>query len=54
MTITPRAFLPFIDEALDGMVAIAEVLGDERVNLRPDLPATNSPYAILTLSLIHI
>jgi hypothetical protein len=48
MTITPRAFLPFIDEALDGMVGIAEVLGDERVNLRPDLPNTNSPYAILT------
>jgi len=48
MTIAPRAFLPFIDEALDGMVGIAEVLGDERVNLRPDLPDTNSPYAILT------
>jgi hypothetical protein len=48
MTIAPRAFLPFIDEALDGMVGIAEMLGDERINLRPDLPATNSPYAILT------
>jgi hypothetical protein len=48
MTIAPQAFLPFIDEALEGMVGIAEVLGDERVNLRPDLPDTNSPYAILT------
>ncbi len=48
MTIAPEAFLPFIIEALDGMVAIAEGLGDERVNLRPDLPNTNSPYAILT------
>ena len=48
MTIAPEAFLPFIDEALDGMVGIAEGLGDERVNLRPDLPDTNSPYAILT------
>jgi hypothetical protein len=48
MTIAPEAFLPFIDEALDGMVGIAEVLGDERVNRRPDLPDTNSPYAILT------
>ena len=47
MTIAPEAFLPFIDEALDGMVGIAEVLGDERVNQRPDLPNTNSPYAIL-------
>ena len=48
MTIAPRAFLPFMNKALDGMVGIAEVLGDERVNLRPDLPDTNSPYAILT------
>jgi hypothetical protein len=48
MTIAPQAFLPFINEALDGMVGIAEVLGDERVNRRPDLPDTNSPYAILT------
>ncbi len=48
MTIAPWAFLPFIDEALDGMVGIAEMLGDERINLCPDLPATNSPYAILT------
>jgi hypothetical protein len=48
MTIAPRAFLPFIDEALDGMVGIAEILGDERINLCPDLPAANSPYAILT------
>ena len=48
MTITPEAFLPFIDEALDGMVSIAEGLGDERINRRPDLPNTNSPYAILT------
>ena len=48
MTIAPEAFLPFITKALDGMVGIAEGLGDERVNLRPDLPGTNSPYAILT------
>jgi len=48
MTIAPEAFLPFINEALDSMVGIAEGLGDERVNRRPDLPNTNSPYAILT------
>ena len=47
MTIAPETFLPFIDEALEGMVGIAEVLGDERVNRQPDLPETNSPYAIL-------
>jgi hypothetical protein len=48
MTIAPRVFLPFINKALDGMVGIAEGLGDEGVNRCPDLPDTNSPYAILT------
>ncbi len=48
MTIAPEAFLPFINEALGGMVAIAEGLGDKQVNQRPDLSNTNSPYAILT------
>ena len=48
MTIAPESFLPFIDEALEGMVRLAEGLGDERINRRPDLPDTNSPYAILT------
>jgi hypothetical protein len=48
MTIAPQAFLPFIDKALDDMMGIAEALGDDRVNHRPDLPGTNSPYTILT------
>ena len=30
------------------MVRIVEELGDERANMRPDLPGANSPYAILT------
>ena len=47
MQIAPDDFLYFIDCALDGMVRIVEELGDERVNLRPDLPGANSPYAIL-------
>lgn len=47
MQIDPDDFLYFIDCALDGMVRIAEELGDERVNLRPDFPGANSPYAIL-------
>ncbi len=39
----------YINGALDGMVQIVEVLGDERVNLRPNnMPQTNSPFAILT------
>ena len=40
-------FVLFIDRALDGMLEIAEELGDEKVNLKPDLPGANSPYAIL-------
>jgi hypothetical protein len=47
MQITTDDFLYFINVALDGMVRIVEELGDERVNLRPDIPAANSPYVIL-------
>lgn len=47
MQIAPDDLLYFINCALDGMVRIAEELGDERVNLRPDIPGANSPYAIL-------
>jgi hypothetical protein len=49
MSIAPKEFLTYINGALDGMVQIAEALGDERVNLRPNnMPNTNSPFAILT------
>jgi len=37
----------FIDQALDGMVAIVSDLGDEHASKRPDLPGSNSSYAIL-------
>jgi hypothetical protein len=47
MQIKTDDFLHFINVALDGMVRIVEALGDERVNLRPDFPGANSPYAIL-------
>ena len=47
MQIDPDDFLYFINCALDGMVRIVEELGDGRVNLRPDFPGANSPYAIL-------
>ena len=47
MKIVPDDLLYFINIALDGMVRIVEELGDERVNLRPDFPGANSPYAIL-------
>lgn len=49
MSINPEEFLPYINGALDGMFQIAEVLGDERVNLRPNqMPNTSSPFVILT------
>ncbi len=38
----------FLDDALNGMVAIVTELGDVNANQRPDLPGANSPYAILT------
>ena len=41
-------YLVFVDEALDGMVAIVEELGDDRANQRLDLPGTNSPVVLLT------
>jgi hypothetical protein len=47
MQIAPDDFLYFINVALDGMVRIVEELGDERVNLRPDISGANSPYVIL-------
>jgi hypothetical protein len=47
MQITHEDFLLFIDRAFDGMLKIVEDLGDERANMRPDLPGANSPYAIL-------
>ena len=48
MEISNEDFLMFIDRALDGMLRIVEELGEERANMRPDLPGANSPYAILT------
>jgi hypothetical protein len=48
MNISHEDFLMFIDRALNGMLRIVEELGEERANLRPDLPGANSPYAILT------
>jgi len=40
-------YLYYVDEALDGMVAIVTELGDELANRRPDLPGANSPYVVL-------
>jgi len=43
----PKAFLPFLDDALDGMLGITATLGDDLVNARPDLPGANTPFAIV-------
>ena len=40
-------YLYFVDEALDGMIAIVTELGDELANRRPDVADTNSPYVLL-------
>ena len=47
MEIVANDFLYFMNRALDGMVNIAEELGDQRVNLRPDYSGANSPHVIL-------
>ncbi|MGI8754180.1 MAG: DinB family protein [Acidimicrobiales bacterium] len=41
-------YLVFVDEALNGMIAMVEDLGDDLANRRPDVEGTNTPYAILT------
>ena len=41
-------YLWFVDEALDGMVAIVTELGDDLANARLDIAGSNSPYAVLT------
>jgi uncharacterized damage-inducible protein DinB len=46
--ISSEDYLQFVHEALTGMVGIVTDLGDERANRCPDLPAANSPFAILT------
>jgi hypothetical protein len=45
--ISVEDYLSFVDDALDGMVAIVTELGDDRANRRPAMPDANSPYAIL-------
>lgn len=44
----PHELLPFLDTAFDGMLAIAEDLGDDLVNVQPDLPGANSAFAVVT------
>lgn len=46
--ISTEDYLSYVDEAIDGMVAIVEELGDGRANARPDIAGANSTFAILT------
>ena len=49
MTIAPEEFVSYMTAAFDGMLTIAEALGDERLNQRPqNIPNTSTPFAILT------
>src|SRR4029453_13350366 len=49
MSIAPEEFVPYMAAAFDGMLTIAEELGDERLNQRPqNMPNTSTPFAILT------
>src|SRR2546428_1761925 len=49
MSIAPEEFVPYMAAAFDGMLAIAEELGDARLNQRPqNMPNTSTPCAILT------
>ena len=49
MSIAPEEFVPYMSAAFDGMLAIAEELGDARLNQRPQhMPNTSTPFAILT------
>jgi hypothetical protein len=45
--ISVEDFLYFVDEALEGMVAMVTELGDDLANRRLDVPGANSPYAVL-------
>ena len=38
----------FVDRTLEKMTDILRELGDDLVNLRPNLPGANAPYAIVT------
>ena len=48
METSEEDFLIFIDRALYGMSSLVEEPGEERANLRLDLPGANSPYSILS------
>lgn len=49
MSIASEEFLSYMNDAFDGMLKIAEELGDERINQRPNnMSNTSTPFVILT------
>jgi uncharacterized damage-inducible protein DinB len=46
--ISVEDYLFYVDEALDGMIAVVTELGDDRANQCVDGRDTSSPYAVLT------
>lgn len=49
MSIAPEEFVSYMHAAFDGMLKIAEELGDERINQRPhNMANTSTPCVILT------
>jgi hypothetical protein len=46
--ISTEDLLWFVDEALDGMIAIVGVLGDDLASRTPQMDGANSAYAVVT------
>lgn len=46
--ISVEDYLYFVDTALDEMTLIVQELGDDLANQRPDVPGSNTPFALLT------
>jgi uncharacterized damage-inducible protein DinB len=46
--ISVEDFMWYVDDALHGMIEIVTALGDDLANRRPDVPGSNSPFALLT------
>ncbi len=48
ISLSDEDYLWYVDYAFDQLMAVVCDLGDDLANRRPDLPAANSPYAIVT------
>jgi len=48
LVLSTSDFLWFVDQALEEMIAILRLLGDDFANRKPALDGANSPYAIVS------